>query len=148
MGGGLLQLVSGGCVLVEPSLAVYVEIGTFLQDTWLLSMRRRHMAGLLYNVHNACPSAVLLPLTGQTSWLLSNPRRCWLCGVMLPCWTCLPCTAHCCNGLAVRGHAALLDLPPPVFKPELEPFVAAVFRHILEDPATLQVGLLAFHALT
>jgi predicted regulator of Ras-like GTPase activity (Roadblock/LC7/MglB family) len=41
--------------------------------------------------------------------------------------------------LAARGHAALLDLPPAVFKPELEPFVAAVFRHILEDPATLQV---------
>ena len=40
--------------------------------------------------------------------------------------------------LAARGHAALLDLPAAVFKPELEPFVAAVFRHILEDPATLQ----------
>ena len=45
----------------------------------------------------------------------------------------------CLQVLAARGHAALLDLPPAVFKPELEPFVAAVFRHILEDPATLQV---------
>ena len=42
--------------------------------------------------------------------------------------------------LAARGHIALLELPPQVFRPELEPFMAAVFRHILEDPATLQVG--------
>lgn len=48
--------------------------------------------------------------------------------------------APCPQVLAARGHASLLDLPPSVFKPELEPFIAAVFRHILEDPATLQVG--------
>lgn len=42
--------------------------------------------------------------------------------------------------LAAHGHAALLELPPAVFRPELEPFMAAVFRHILEDPVTLQVG--------
>ena len=34
----------------------------------------------------------------------------------------------------------LLELPASIFKPELQPFMAAVFRHILEDPATLQVG--------
>lgn len=63
-------------------------------------------------------------------WVISAGPRCPAC----------PACIFCLQVLAARGHAALLDLPPAVFKPELEPFIAAVFRHILEDPATLQVG--------
>lgn len=33
----------------------------------------------------------------------------------------------------------LLSLPQPCFKAQLEPYISAVFRHILEDPQTLQV---------
>ncbi|KAI3425184.1 hypothetical protein D9Q98_008953 [Chlorella vulgaris] len=43
--------------------------------------------------------------------------------------------------LAARGHVQLLTLPPAAFRPELEPFMAAVFRHILEDPSTLQAAM-------
>lgn len=41
--------------------------------------------------------------------------------------------------LGIHGPALLLDLPPPLYRPELEPYMAALMRHCLEDPATLQV---------
>ena len=35
----------------------------------------------------------------------------------------------------------MLDLPAACFQPELEPFISAIMRHILEDPATLQAAM-------
>ena len=57
--------------------------------------------------------------------------------LLSPPWLCLPPLPQV---LAARGHVQLLELPASIFKPELQPFVAALFRHILEDPVTLQVG--------
>ncbi len=45
----------------------------------------------------------------------------------------------CAQVLAGKGPRLMLDLPAAAFAPELEPYIAAVMRHILEDPATLQV---------
>lgn len=41
--------------------------------------------------------------------------------------------------LSIHGPALLLDLPPTLYRPQLEPYMAALMRHCLEDPATLQV---------
>lgn len=57
----------------------------------------------------------------------------------LPALPPLPALTSHLQVLAARGHVQLLTLPPAAFRPELEPFMAAVFRHILEDPSTLQV---------
>lgn len=35
----------------------------------------------------------------------------------------------------------ILDLPGSCFLPEHEPYVSAIFRHILEDPVTLQAAM-------
>ena len=42
------------------------------------------------------------------------------------------------TALAARAHVLLLSLPAELYRPELEPFMAAILRHMLEDPATLQ----------
>ena len=41
--------------------------------------------------------------------------------------------------LAGKGPRLVLELPAAAFAPGLEPYIAALMRHILEDPATLQV---------
>lgn len=35
----------------------------------------------------------------------------------------------------------MLDLPASCFQPEHEPYISAILRHILEDPATLQSAM-------
>ncbi len=42
--------------------------------------------------------------------------------------------------LAIHGPSLLLDLPAPLYRPELEPYMAALMRHCLEDPSTLQAS--------
>ena len=41
--------------------------------------------------------------------------------------------------LAGKGPRLVLELPAAAFAPGLAPYIAARMRHILEDPATLQV---------
>ena len=43
--------------------------------------------------------------------------------------------------LAGGGPKLILDLPGACFLPEHEPYVSAIFRHILEDPVTLQAAM-------
>ena len=43
--------------------------------------------------------------------------------------------------LAGKGPKLVLDLPAACFRPELEPSISAIMRHILEDPATLQAAM-------
>lgn len=43
--------------------------------------------------------------------------------------------------LAAHAHAALLALPPLLFRLELAPYMAAVLRHLLEDPSTLAAAI-------
>lgn len=43
--------------------------------------------------------------------------------------------------LALRGPRLILELPGACFLPEHEPYVSAIFRHILEDPVTLQAAM-------
>ncbi|KAK9830284.1 hypothetical protein WJX72_010812 [[Myrmecia] bisecta] len=43
--------------------------------------------------------------------------------------------------LAGKGHKLILDLPASCLLPELEPYMSAIMRHILEDPATLQAAM-------
>lgn len=43
--------------------------------------------------------------------------------------------------LAGGGPRLILDLPGACFLPEHEPYVSAIFRHILEDPVTLQAAM-------
>lgn len=43
--------------------------------------------------------------------------------------------------LAARGPRLILGLPAAALRPELEPAVSAIFRHLLEDPATLQAAM-------
>jgi len=43
--------------------------------------------------------------------------------------------------LAARGPRLILELPGACFLPEHEPYVSAIFRHILEDPVTLQAAM-------
>ena len=40
-----------------------------------------------------------------------------------------------------KGLRLVLDLPGACFLPEHEPYIAAIARHILEDPATLQAAM-------
>jgi E3 ubiquitin-protein ligase HUWE1 len=40
-----------------------------------------------------------------------------------------------------KGPKLILDLPASCFLPEHEPYISAIMRHILEDPATLQVAM-------
>ncbi len=42
--------------------------------------------------------------------------------------------------LAAKGHVLILELPPAAWRPELEPYAVAIFKHILEDPVTLQAS--------
>jgi hypothetical protein len=43
--------------------------------------------------------------------------------------------------LAARGPRLILEMPGACFLPEHEPYVSAIFRHILEDPVTLQAAM-------
>lgn len=43
--------------------------------------------------------------------------------------------------LALKGPRLILELPGACFLPEHEPYVSAIFRHILEDPVTLQAAM-------
>ncbi len=43
--------------------------------------------------------------------------------------------------LAGRGPKLILDLPLACFTPDLEPYISAIMRHILEDPVTLQAAM-------
>jgi hypothetical protein len=43
--------------------------------------------------------------------------------------------------LAAGGPRLILGLPAAALRPELEPAVSAIFRHLLEDPATLQAAM-------
>ncbi|KAK9821448.1 hypothetical protein WJX81_000342 [Elliptochloris bilobata] len=43
--------------------------------------------------------------------------------------------------LAARGPRLILGLPAAALRPELEPAVSAIFRHLLEDPVTLQAAM-------
>lgn len=43
--------------------------------------------------------------------------------------------------LSGGGPRLILDLPGACFLPEHEPYVSAIFRHILEDPVTLQAAM-------
>ena len=43
--------------------------------------------------------------------------------------------------LREKGHRLILDLPVSALGPELEPYMTALMRHILEDPATLQAAM-------
>ncbi|KAK9833876.1 hypothetical protein WJX74_008569 [Apatococcus lobatus] len=43
--------------------------------------------------------------------------------------------------LREKGHRLALDLPVSALGPELEPYMTALMRHILEDPATLQAAM-------
>ena len=43
--------------------------------------------------------------------------------------------------LALRGPRLILELPGACFLPDHEPYVSAIFRHILEDPVTLQAAM-------
>ena len=43
--------------------------------------------------------------------------------------------------LAARAPKLILELPGACFLPEHEPYVSAIFRHILEDPVTLQAAM-------
>ena len=43
--------------------------------------------------------------------------------------------------LKEKGHRLALDLPVSALGPELEPYITALMRHILEDPATLQAAM-------
>ena len=47
----------------------------------------------------------------------------------------------CMQVLAGKGPKLVLDLPAACFRPELEPSISAIMRHILEDPATLQAAM-------
>lgn len=47
----------------------------------------------------------------------------------------------CLQVLAGGGPRLILDLPGACFLPEHEPYVSAIFRHILEDPVTLQAAM-------
>ncbi len=40
-----------------------------------------------------------------------------------------------------KGLRLVLDLPAACFLPEHEPYISAIARHILEDPATLQAAM-------
>lgn len=40
-----------------------------------------------------------------------------------------------------KGLRLVLDLPVACFLPEHEPYISAIARHILEDPATLQAAM-------
>lgn len=43
--------------------------------------------------------------------------------------------------LAGKGPKLILELPLACFSPDLEPYISAIMRHILEDPATLQAAM-------
>ena len=43
--------------------------------------------------------------------------------------------------LAAKGPKMILELPGACFLPEHEPHVSTIFRHILEDPVTLQAAM-------
>ncbi len=43
--------------------------------------------------------------------------------------------------LAGKGPRLILELPLACFSPDLEPYISAIMRHILEDPATLQAAM-------
>ncbi len=43
--------------------------------------------------------------------------------------------------LAARGPRLILGLPAAALRAELEPAVSAIFRHLLEDPLTLQAAM-------
>jgi len=43
--------------------------------------------------------------------------------------------------LVAGGPRLILGLPAAALRPELEPAVSAIFRHLLEDPATLQAAM-------
>lgn len=48
---------------------------------------------------------------------------------------------HVLQVLAARGPRLILEMPGACFLPEHEPYVSAIFRHILEDPVTLQAAM-------
>ena len=50
-------------------------------------------------------------------------------------------SAHTLQVLAARGPRLILEMPGACFLPEHEPYVSAIFRHILEDPVTLQAAM-------
>ena len=43
--------------------------------------------------------------------------------------------------LAGRGPKLILEVPLACFTPDLEPYISAIMRHILEDPVTLQAAM-------
>ena len=43
--------------------------------------------------------------------------------------------------LAGKGPQLMLELPSAALQPQLEPYMSAVMRHILEDPSTLQSAM-------
>ncbi|BDA45426.1 probable E3 ubiquitin-protein ligase HUWE1 [Coccomyxa sp. Obi] len=43
--------------------------------------------------------------------------------------------------LAGKGPKLILDMPLACFTPDLEPYISAIMRHILEDPITLQAAM-------
>ena len=43
--------------------------------------------------------------------------------------------------LAGKAPKLILDMPLACFSPDLEPYISAIMRHILEDPITLQAAM-------